>query len=343
MSADGLLLEVSGFPTAIRPMRPVRAEAPFSSDDYLFEVKWEGIRCLCLVDPAGQVHLHDRSLRNLTPLLPELADLQERVPAGSILDGELVATDTEGRLNRGVLRRRLAAGPAGAGLVPLAYVAFDLLYLRGRPLFRTPLHRRRARLRSSVSLGGHLSVPYHIEQDGDHLFDACLDHGLEGVVAKHRDSTYVPGQATPFWLVVEAVRTDDFVVCGYLGRPTAIQALLLAFYEEGALLPCGTVTGGWDEEAQAVLADRLQRLTTTECPLRPRPLVTAPVHWCRPELVVTVRYSEWAPDGTLRFPIFNALRPDVHPAECVRRRHRAVRQSRPQPGSPAYDLARFPF
>jgi bifunctional non-homologous end joining protein LigD len=71
--------------------------------------------------------------------------------------------------------------------------------------------------------------------------------------------------------------------------------------------------------------------------------MTAPVHWCRPEVVISIRYSEWAPDGTLRFPIFNGLRPEVHPAECVRHRPRVVLAGRTPPGTPAYDLARFPF
>src|SRR5262249_61317276 len=84
----------------------------------------------------------------------------------------------------------------------------------GRSLLRQPLHKRRARLERAVTTGGRLFVPYHIDTQGVELYEACLDRGLEGVMAKHRDSTYVPGQRSPFWLKVKAVKSDDFVVIG---------------------------------------------------------------------------------------------------------------------------------
>ena len=91
------------------------------------------------------------------------------------------------------------------------------------------------------------------------------------------------------------------------------------------------------------MAVRLGELRVDASPMEPPPVVTAPVRWCRPELVISVRYSEWSPDGTLRFPIFNGLRPEVHPSECVRHRPRVVLAGRTLPGTPAYDLTRFPF
>ena len=92
-----------------------------------------------------------------------------------------------------------------------------------------------------------------------------------------------------------------------------------------------------------MLRERLVELASDESPLDPPPIMMRPVHWVRPELVVSIRYSEWSPDGTLRFPIFNGIRPEVHPSECVRHRPRVVLAGRTPPGTPAYDLARFPF
>ena len=342
---DQLAIELDGFPTVIRPMQAVSAEAPFSSDEYLFEVKWDGLRCLVFVDWDGQVRLQDRRLTDITAVLPELYDLAQQVPLGAILDGELVVTDEQGRPDYQALRRRLQGGAAAANSVPLAYLAFDALHLNGRSLLRLPLHKRRARLERSVTPGGRLFVPYHIEGQGVELFEACLERGLEGVMAKHRDSTYVPGQRSPFWLKVKAVKSDDFVVIGWTrsqhGEP--FGALLVGYYEMGRLLPCGAVHGGYDDDVAASIAQRLAELRVDECPMVPAPVMVAPVEWCRPQLVISIRYSEWAPDGTLRFPIFNGLRPEVHPAECVRLRPRVVLAGRIPPGSPIHDLTRFPF
>ncbi|OLB88297.1 MAG: hypothetical protein E6I42_03340 [Chloroflexi bacterium] len=340
--ADQLQMELEGFPSEVRPMQAASAEAPFSSVDYVFEVKWDGLRCLLFRDPHGHVHIHDRGFNDLTAIVPEVTAAASRVPPGSVIDGEVVATDRDGRPDYHRLRQRLAGGAALREQIPVAYLAFDALYLEEKPLLKQPVTRRRARLQKSVEAGGHIFVPDHIEEDGVELFEACLERGLEGVVAKHKQSPYVPGQRSPFWLKVKAVKSDDFVVVGWMGeRP--YDALVVGFYEDGRLLPCGTVGGGWDDEAARFVRTRLAELASEASPLDPPPIMVKPVHWCRPELVVSVRYSEWSPDGTLRFPIFNSLRPEVHPAEAVRHRPRVVTSGHVKPGTLAYDLTRFPF
>ena len=162
------------------------------------------------------------------------------------------------------------------------------------------------------------------------------------MVAKHSQSPYVPGQRSPFWLKVKAVKSDDFVVIGWTGEKP-FEALLVGYHEDGRLLPCGTVGGGYDEPAMKTIRGMLADLASDSSPLDPPPIMTKPVRWVRPELVVSVRYSEWSPDGTLRFPIFNGLRPEVHPAEAVRHRPRVVISGHVTPDSPAYHLTRFPF
>lgn len=340
--ADQLQIELESFPDEVRPMQAASVEAPFSSAEYIFEVKWDGLRCVLFRDPSGHVRLQDRALNDITSDVPEVVAAAKRVPTGSVIDGELVATDGDGRPDYPRLRRRLAAGAQLKDEIPTAYLAFDALYLEGRPLLRQPVIRRRARLAKAVEAGGHMFVPDHIEHDGVELFEACLERGLEGVVAKHMQSPYVPGQRSPFWLKVKAVKSDDFVVIGWLGeRP--FEALVVGYHEDGRLLPCGTVGGGYDDLATALLKERLVQLATDDSPLEPAAIMTKPVHWLRPELVVSIRYSEWSPDGTLRFPIFNGVRPEVLPAEAVRHRPRVVLTGRVHPGSAAYDLTRFPF
>jgi DNA ligase D-like protein (predicted ligase) len=322
-------------------MEAVAASEPFSADDYVFEVKWEGLRALLFVDAGGRARLQNRALEDVTDLVPEIRGAADQVTPQSVLDGEIVAIDAEGRPDRARLAQRLARR-LSAEEAPLVYVAFDALFCGGRSLLRQPLRKRKPRLHRAVRSGHHLFCPDHIEREGTELFEACLERGLEGVVAKHAGSTYVPGQRSPFWLAVEAVKHDNFVVLGATpGDP--FGALLVGYHEEGQLLPCGSLTGGFDDDEVAALAEALRRLAQERCPLTPTPLVAAPVQWVRPELVVSVRYSEWAPDGTLRFPIFDGVRRDVHPTECVRRRPRVVPAHPPRAGTAAYDLTRFPF
>jgi DNA ligase D-like protein (predicted ligase) len=342
LDSNQLQIELESFPSELRPMQAASAEAPFSSPEYLFEVKWDGLRCMLFRDPDGRVHLQDRGLNDLTADLPEVTAAARRVPAGSVIDGELVATDPDGRPDYTRLRDRLSGGAARKDEIPVAYLAFDALYLEEKPLLRQPLNRRRARLRKAVEAGGHIFVPDHIEEDGVELFEACLERGLEGVMAKHSLSPYVPGQRSPFWLKVKAVKSDDFVVIGWTGE-IPFDALLVGYHEDGRLLPCGTVGGGFDTAVTESIKGKLAEMSTESSALDPPPIMTRPVHWVRPELVVSVRYSEWSPDGTLRFPIFNGLRPEVHPAEAVRHRPRVVISGHVKPGSLAYDLTRFPF
>jgi bifunctional non-homologous end joining protein LigD len=340
--SDQLQIDLENLPGEMRPMQAASAEAPFSSPDYLFEVKWDGLRCIVFRDLDGRVRLQDRGLNDITADLPEVAAAARRIPPGSVIDGELVATDNEGRPDYPRLRERLAGGAELKDKIPTAYLAFDALYLEEKPLFRQPVQRRRARLSKAVEAGGHIFVPDHIEEDGVELFEACLERGLEGVVAKHKLSPYVPGQRSPFWLKVKAVKSDDFVVIGWLGDKP-FDALVVGYHEDERLLPCGTVGGGYDDAATDTIRDALAQLATEKSPLDPPPVMTKPVHWVRPDLVVSIRYSEWSPDGTLRFPIFNGLRPEVHPAEAIRHRPRVVISGRVKPGSLAYDLTRFPF
>jgi DNA ligase D-like protein (predicted ligase) len=340
--SDQLQIDLESFPDELRPMQAASAEAPFSSPDYLFEVKWDGLRCIVFRDRDGRVRLQDRGLHDITADLPEVAAAAKRIPPGSVIDGELVATDKDGRPDYPRLRERLAAGASLQDKIPTAYLAFDALYLEDKPLLRQPINRRRVRLSKAVEAGGHIFVPDHIEEDGVELFEACLERGLEGVVAKHKLSPYVAGQRSPFWLKVKAVKSDDFVVIGWMGEKP-FDALVVGYHEDGRLLPCGTVGGGYDDAATSAIRDALVELRTEDSPLDPPPIMVKPVQWVRPELVVSVRYSEWSPDGTLRFPIFNGLRPEVDPSEAIRHRPRVVISGHVKPGSLAYDLTRFPF
>src|SRR6185437_13350272 len=207
----------------------------------------------------GRIHLQDRGLNDLTLDLPEVTAAATRIPRGSVIDGELVATDSDGRPDYTRLRERLTRGKSARDQIPVAYLAFDALYLEEKPLLRQPAVRRRARLQKAVEAGGHIFVPDHIDEDGVELFEACLERGLEGVLAKHKQSPYVAGQRSPFWLKVKAVKSDDFVVIGWTGLEP-FDALVVGYHEDGRLLPCGTVGGGFDDQTAASIKTALKEL-----------------------------------------------------------------------------------
>src|ERR1700694_78370 len=181
--SDQLQIDLESFPGELRPMQAASAGGPFGPPASGFEVKWDGLRSIVFRDRDGGVRLLDRGLHDITADLPEVVAAARRIPPGSVIDGELVATDNEGRPDYPRLRERLAGGAELKDKIPTAYLAFDALYLEEKPLLRQPLIRRRARLAKAVEAGGPIFVPDHIEEDGVELFEACLERGLEGVVA----------------------------------------------------------------------------------------------------------------------------------------------------------------
>ena len=193
----------------LRPMLPRPLPAAFDSDDFLFEPWWGGERALVLIGPAdadgtGEVRIRDAAGRDLTAVLPELAGLAVRVAArSSILDGELVVVDGAGRADAAGLARRLA-GQEGR---PVAFLAFDLLHLDGRTLISQPLVRRRQTLRRVLRPGDEVVAVPAIATEGIALFDAVVAQGVAGILARQRQSPYLPGVRSRLWRYIAAEPT----------------------------------------------------------------------------------------------------------------------------------------
>jgi ATP-dependent DNA ligase len=190
-------------PTDLRPMLPRMAAQPFDSAEYLFEPSWGGTRVLALIDPAdrGPLRLLDGDGRDLAPVVPELADLPARILARSaVLDGNLVVVDASGRADPVGLAARLRGAPGPA----IAYLAFDLLVLDGRPLLREPLERRRRLLRRTLTPGDTVVIVPAIAGEGLALHAAVRTQGIGAVMARVRTSPYLPGQRSRLWWWIEA-------------------------------------------------------------------------------------------------------------------------------------------
>jgi DNA ligase D-like protein (predicted ligase) len=307
----------------IRPMLPMPAAEPFDSVSHCFEVAWDGVRALASVDGGG-LRLWGRTLRDLTRQYPETQLLQELLPLETVVDGELIVPDQAGRPDFSALQERQhserpASVERAVRLHPVTYVVYDLLYLRGRSLLREPLHRRRALLRETLRTSGRIYVPESVQGEGIAFFEAAQENGLQGIVAKRLDGLYHQGRRHPDWLLVQAVRREDFVVLGYQpgsgGR--LLDALIVGSYDGSRFRPVGKVVGGYDEAAARRLRQRLDNVPTGQAPRGER-WANAQICWVEPRVVVLVKFSEWDAAGQLRFPIYCGTRPEVAPEECVR-------------------------
>jgi bifunctional non-homologous end joining protein LigD len=315
-------------------MLPATAPEPFDSPAHIFEVIWDGLRAVLFVE-GGAARIQDRYGRDVTHRFPELARVASRVHgSGLAFDGEIVALDANGRPDFARLVPRLgiddeAGARALADESPVTFQAFDLLYREGQPVTGWALRRRKEMLTSLVRPSSAITVPDWVERDGIAFFDAAREHGLEGIVAKELESRYLPGQRSRSWLAIKVHQRDEFVIAGYTfggrwdprrpSRPARepIASLLLGAYDDaGALHLVAEVTGGFSGTSAADLVDTLDALAARECPIAAEPSIDRLVFWCRPEICATVRFGGWTSERTLRFPVFEAARPDVPALSC---------------------------
>jgi DNA ligase D-like protein (predicted ligase) len=297
-------------PERIKPMLAETAEQPFDSKDHLFEIKWDGIRCIAFVRD-GEVHLQNRKLSNMTPRYPELQALREW-PKGTVIDGEMVVLQ-EGKPSFNRLAQREHIGESRrvqllAQRLPATLIAFDLLYENGQSMMREPLIERRKRLKA---LAGRYSNPHIIVADyilkrGKRYFEEVERVGLEGIVAKRIDSVYTPGGRSTAWLKLKVCQTGEFELIGCTkreGEETA-SALLLAERVGDELMYCGRVGTGFNEAKRRELYHQI-----IQAPALPVRIKDAPPEAMLREtrLKCRVRFFERTEDGCLRGPVFVEL------------------------------------
>ena len=290
-----------------------------------YEVKWDGYRAL-LVKGRDTVRIRSRNDNDLTGAYPGVAKAAARMRAATaVVDGEIVAVDASGRPSFQALQNR-GSHPSYA----IAFYAFDLLHLDGKDLTRLPLVERQAALAGVVERSGVLlSAP--LPGTAAQVIEAVRALGLEGVIAKRKDSRYHAGTRTDAWLKLKLERQQEFVVGGYRPGPHGVDALLVGFYEKRALKFAGKVRAGFTPHLRRDVFARLRPLHADTCPFADLPSsrtsrwgggVTAEqmaeMQWVTPSLVAQVRFVEWTTDGHLRHAAYLGLRDDK-PAKDVRR------------------------
>jgi bifunctional non-homologous end joining protein LigD len=312
---------VIGMPSA--PLSPMLATAGTlpRGPGWSYEFKWDGVRVLSSFE-GGAPRLFARSGAVVTAAYPEISALS--LPAGSLVDGEMVVLDAAGRPSFTALAERMHVREAGraarlAASLPVTYMIFDVLLLGGEDLMHLPYAVRRERLEDLGLAGAHWMVPPSFT-DGAATAAAAQENHLEGVVAKRLDAPYVAGTRSADWIKVKFDRTGDYVIGGWRSGVRKLGGLLVGVPGPDGLLFRGRVGGGIGAAAERELLSVLGPLAT-----RDSPFVTGAVpredargaHWVSPDQVVEVRYGNRTPDGRLRFPRFLRLRPDKTPAECV--------------------------
>lgn len=304
----------------LRPMLAVSSE-PFDSAAYLFEVKWDGYRCLAYLDQ--DTVLRSRNLLDLTGKFPELAGLREKVTKKpAILDGEIVVLENgkpsfAGLQSRGRMNDLKRISRASLER-PAVFVAFDILYYKGKDIMQLPLQERKRLLAGAVTQGEEFILSGFIHRDGRDFYTACVKEGLEGMVAKRLDSVYLPGRRSAAWKKIRHTREADLVIGGYqqgtAGR--SLGSLVLGGYREGRLVYQGKVGTGFSErEAEALLEGLRQLEVAGETMPLPR-AERKRTRWVKPVLVCSVEYLTTTTEGYLRHPVYKGIRTDKAPQEC---------------------------
>jgi bifunctional non-homologous end joining protein LigD len=309
----------------VEPMRAKLAEDLPAGDEWVYEIKLDGYRALAL-KTAGEAELRSRNNNLLNARFPGIVKALERLPTDTILDGEIVALDEDGRPRFNALQNAPSASPQ------IYYYVFDLLASGGRSLLREPLSRRRALLDETLApLSDPVRLSGLLEASPRDLLAAARQQGLEGLVAKRRASIYEPGQRSGAWVKVKVNQGQEMVVGGYIPGKTHFDSLLVGYYEGKRLIFNAKVRNGFVPRLREAVYERMKPLETGVCPFDnlPEPrgarrgeALTAEVmkkcRWLKPKLVAQVEYTEWTEGDHLRHSRFAGLREDKD-ARQVRR------------------------
>ena len=322
----------SALPAKLEPMFAEPGDEPFNDPAWAWEPKLDGYRALAFVDGDG-VRLRSRRGQDYTSVFPRLVEelelqrgevktLDSRFRGNDgfsmVLDGEIVALDAGGRPSFNALQNRvqLKTGreiAAADRSVPTLFYAFDLLHFAGVDLRARPWHERRRYLAQCL-LPSKLVQLVHASEDGVALHEAALASGFEGVIGKRKDSRYEAGKRSGAWLKVKPVQSAEFVIGGYTrgkGARADFGALLVGYWDGGALTFVTNVGTGFDDRQLTRLKSQLDAIAVERCPFAERPPQSANAVWVKPELVCEMKFQEWTSDEHLRAPVFVRLRDDI--------------------------------
>ena len=318
-------------PHFVEPMKPKLVDHPPTTGDWVYELKFDGIRALAIKNRRA-VQLISRNEKKLNDRFPEVARATADFEADEcVVDGEVVAMDEEGRSSFQLLQRSELDGKDA----PLAFYVFDLLQLNGRSLIGLPLTLRKELLTRLVPPSGDIvRFSGALGTEAETLLPEIKRRGLEGLIGKQRDSVYEPGRRSGVWIKLKCVNEQEFVIGGYTppaGARKHFGALLVGYYDKGRLLFAGKVGTGFDSKLLSTLHKQMRADERSTCPFADLPskqngewvqgITPGEMRrysWVNPKFLCQVKFAEWTRDRKLRQPVFLGLRHDKNSCEVVR-------------------------
>ena len=310
-------------PEFFPPQLATLVSEPPAGDEWLHELKFDGYRMLCHLS-RGQARFLSRNGKDWTEKFPNLLAALKKFPATtSILDGEIVILDKDGRSSFQKLQQAMKDSSS-----PFIFEIFDLVYLDGFNITRTPLRERKALLQELLTSDklkgtrGQLRYSDHVEGNGRQFFKQACEHAIEGIVSKLADSAY-ESTRNRNWLKTKCIKRQEFVIAGYTpskkGFP-GFGSLILGVYDKGKLIYSGRVGTGFSIKQRLELQKKLDRISQASMPfaVKPKDPGLREAHWAKPLLVAEVEFTEWTADDSIRHPSFKGLREDKKAAEIVR-------------------------
>lgn len=309
-------------PSGLLPMKLNEVDKPFTDPKWAFELKLDGIRALAIIE-NGKVCLRSRNDNDITRKFPALVQELEAIgPPNCVLDGEVVLFDENGRPSFQTLIQRFSLqSDFDIRQVDLRmhvdFILFDVLYLDKSDLRKCKFSDRRHLLEEIGMRGRHTRIIDLYPEVGELLYEQARNLGLEGVVGKRLDSTYHSGERSNAWVKVKGSHTEEFLVGGYTegqgSRSSTFGALLVGqFDEQGKLIFCGSVGGGFSDEELDKLKPKLEAMRTKESPFANKvELKTGKPIYLKPEWWIEVRFANWTDDHKLRAPTFLRFRDDL--------------------------------
>jgi DNA ligase D-like protein (predicted ligase) len=310
----------------IEPMLLLRTEKLPEGDPWAYEIKFDGYRALA-IKTRGKVHLRSRNDIDFNARYPGLAKALAQMPDDTVIDGEVVALDADGRPSFNTLQNY---GSAGA---PLHFFIFDVLILQGKDVTGEPLIKRRELIEEHVfpKLADPIRYSPILAGTLKQLVHSVKMQGLEGLVAKRRDSQYEPGLRSGAWQKMRVNQGQELVIAGYTPSAKNFDALVIGYFEAGKLMYAARTRNGFTPALRAELFKKLKPLEIKDCPFANLPeqksgrwgagltaAKMAECRWLKPVVVGQFEFVEWTEDGHLRHSRFMGLREDKK-AKDVRR------------------------
>ncbi|WP_343558522.1 DNA ligase D [Sphingobacterium sp.] len=313
------------FYSHIEPMLATLVDKPFDDEDWVYEVKWDGYRAVAFMN-NGKVELKSRNDKSFNEKFYPIYDKLKELELDAVLDGEVVVLSESGTANFGALQNWRSEADGD-----LVYYVFDILWYDGQDLKDLPLLQRKAILKEILPQHGSVLISEHFETSGTQFLEEAKKLGLEGIMAKRKDSIYHVHNRSNDWLKIKANKRQEVVIGGYTLNDDSsklFSSLLVGVYDGKKLIYTGKVGTGFNEKLQKEMMVLFKPLIVSKTPFSEEPDINKPsrfrpnpphatVTWLKPQLVCEVSFTELTGDGIMRHPSFDGMREDKSAKKVV--------------------------